>query len=1269
MAVADLSGDGTTLTYDLPVQLTGFSGTDGSVGAQGVQGISSGFLYQRSTSMPTRPSNGTGTYSNEAITLSGWTTDTSLGSGLLYAVGWIYNAAGATAIDRIKYSPVWQMEGPPGQRGAVGPRGNDGSANGGNDGSSSIFMYRASSITLRSIPTGGSWVRSSHTFTPPSNWYDTYAGAEAAGNSGDPIYVAAVYLSGTADTVNAYSHPIRLSGPPGKQGPVGPVGPASTVAGPQGKTGKDGLSGKYTLPIFLNAATKPSLPSGLSFHDGAILGLGSWTREAPDPIAGQELWRVPVEINPNTGDALAITIYEASGEEGQRGTNAPQPQIQYSVDGSTGWATSVPNSYFIRFSVDGGTTWTAGERFRQDGTAGTNAPEPQIQYSVDGTTGWSPTTPNPSYFRFSVDGGNTWGTAQLFKGADGARAPPTQIQFSVDGRSGWGTSVTDPYFIRFSVDGGTIWTAGERFRQDGTAGTNGASTRVIFQESTTEPSLPTGGSWDGRTFRTPTGWSENTPTRTVNDPEDLYATVVELPGGGGPPHYTGIMKLTGDVGRTGNTGIRGVGTELIFRIASTAPVAPSSGVGTWTPSNGDYTPPSGWSLDSHAFTGTQNLYAVKVTLPGDSTEETYGSVFRLNGSRGATGARGPEGGSPGAGAGNDGDSLDAIYRTSSNANDNTILGVRPTGGTRSGNALATAPTDWALEPPTSISRGTYVYMAVADLSGDGTTLTYDLPVQLTGFSGTDGSVGAQGVQGISSGFLYQRSTSMPTRPANGTGTYSNEAITLSGWTTDTSLGSGLLYAVGWIYNAAGATAIDRIKYSPVWQMEGPPGQRGAVGPRGNDGSANGGNDGSSSIFMYRASSTTLRSIPTGGSWVRSSHTFTPPSDWYDTYAGAEAAGNSGDPIYIAAVYLSGTADTVNAYSHPIRLSGPPGKQGPVGPASTVPGPIGPQGKTGKDGLSGKYTLPIFLNAATKPSLPSGLSFHDGAILGLGSWTREAPDPVVGQELWRVPVEINPNTGDALAITIYEASGEEGQRGINAPQPQIQYSVDGSTGWGTSVPNSYFIRFSVDGGTTWTAGERFRQDGTAGANGFGYQNYYHANTNTTVTIPTITYNGSAFNAASGWQTTIPTTPQGANVFVAPVRYQAGTAGQTVEGVVLFGTVPRAVIPPSTSTYSSGIEYGIANGNTPSSTHSDSNSFSLSIGGTHTTESLTFAATTIANGNYYVRLPAGLTLTRAVDSVQGDETSSWVRVASSQVWIYTIGFDGATNTFVFTVRRDN
>ena len=1361
MAVVTLHGEANSISYDLPVQLTGqrgatgTAGNPGGAGPRGERGISSGFLYQRSVSAPTQPTNGSGTFSDPNLTLTDWSTDTSVGTGLLYGVGWIYNSEGATPADQIKYTLVFQMEGPAGQRGAIGPQGNPGSGNGGNDGDSVILIFRASSSTLRTTPTGGSWNHSTFVFAPPSGWYTTYADAETAGNSGDPIYTAAVYLSGSSNVINAFSHPIRMTGEKGDRGE-------------RGERGEQG-------------------PPGI----------------------GEQ------------------------GPPGQKGRNAPHVQIQYSVNGVIGtYEATVTNPYYIRFSTDGGSNWSTGVRFRQDGTDGT-------------------------------------------PGKAGTSAPQVQIQYSVD-NAAFHNSVANPYYIRFSTDGGSNWSTGVRFRQDGTNGTQG---------------------------------------------------------------------------------IRGDGTEIIFREASTPPDSPLNGSGTWNPQTNVYTPPTDWSLDSNTYSGAQNLYAVKVTLPGASTTEIYGHVWRMNGQRGAVGIRGPPGPAGGTtGSGEDGDSLAAIYKRSNTNQDNTIIGVRPTGGTwdHSTNAF-TAPSGWENDIPTGTE--TYIFMSVVTLHGEANSISYDLPVQLTGQRGAAGAVGnpggtgpagTDGLPGASVAYVYTASVGEPTSiRGQGQGLYNRTTNKISnppsGWHTDPQALTGSqrqwISIADVVYTSQTAYTISYSDPEALTGSQGEQGQRGIPGT----GGAGTGVNGDSSIYIYQRN-TTPPANPAGGTWDHSTDTYTPPSGWYRSESAATGTGL----LYGAVVTLSGSTNSILNYTNTIQLEGSqgerglrgeqgergppgvgqqgiPGQRGRNAPYTQIqysvdgsngsyganvtnpyfirfstdggnswsdgerfrqdgmdgsPGTSAPQlqiqystdnisyhnsvanpyfirtssdggtswstgyrfrqdapevqiqyattqagsysgstanpyfirfstdggttwssgqrfrqdgtngnrgtnapevqiqyavtqagsysGSTanpyfirfstdggttwssgvrfrqdGTNGVKGDSIKSIFLRKATQPALPAGITVNaNGRFTNLLS-TQSAPNndqwhaiPLPGTDpLWKQDIEID---WSSLTVTNlgnpYSGQGERGetgQRGTNAPATQIQYSIlqagpyaasvsnpyfirfstDGGTTWSSgqrfrqdgtngaigpagtpaprvriqystdnsvfhdSVANPYFVRFSTDGGTTWSAGQRFRQDGTngstgpAGATGFSYQNYYHANTATTVTLPTITYNGSSFTAQSGWAATIPTTPAGANIFVVPVRYQVGTSGQTLDGIARFGEVPSSVVTPTRSTYSNGIDYGIANGNTPAGTVQNSASFSLSVGESHTTAGLSFPATTTGATNYYIRLPAGLILTRAVDSVQGVETSSWVRVGSTQVWIFTIGFQGAENTFTFTVRRDS
>ena len=167
-------------------------------------------------------------------------------------------------------------------------------------------------------------------------------------------------------------------------------------------------------------------------------------------------------------------------------------------------------------------------------------------------------------------------------------------------------------------------------------------------------------------------------------------------------------------------------------------------------------------------------------------------------------------------------------------------------------------------------------------------------------------------------------------------------------------------------------------------------------------------------------------------------------------------------------------------------------------------------------------------------------------------------------------------------------------------------------------------------------------------------------------------GTTFsNVQSGWANIVPTTPAGANIFTAPVRYQVGVAGQTVEGVILSGTVPGSVTPPpsNTMTYTNGITYGLSDdSNNPVGTALQSDAFTLAVGQTHTTEVLDLPRTTVTGDNWYVTLPAGLTLTSVRDTVEGEVLDDWARTGMTQMWVYAVGFARGQNDMSFTVRRD-
>ena len=608
-------------------------------------------------------------------------------------------------------------------------------------------------------------------------------------------------------------------------------------------------------------------------------------------------------------------------------------------------------------------------------------------------------------------------------------------------------------------------------------------------------------------------------------------------------------------------------------------------------------------------------------------------------------------GSGGTGTGTSGSSIDVIYRRSA-----TTLTVSPTGGTALAGQVRTAPPGWS----TTIPSGTdTLYTSIAHIDA-ANNVYYDEPVQWTGKNG------------LSEVSVWTRHTSRPGVP------------TALVFNQDTTLNINTAGGLTWHTSPASASGNDQLWRASV-QLDtsvNPPTETWLGSPI-EDGVGSDGDDGDSVRYIYRRDSS-RPSTPTGGTWNGSD--YDPPSGWFES----EPSGN--DPLYSSVVSLSGTNKTNSgiSYSATFKMTGEDGSRGVRGYST---------------GIAYRHSV----NTITAP--PTGGTAVDGLLTAAPSgW--QLTYPGVSQVTWASIAIIDGSTISAWSnpIRLSGAAGPAGEDGFSttfyylrtstntAPnRASITYNGNAFSNLGSWVPfesstgdrtaNPYLwltiilYRVGVSGSQQVTVPFLFgglpsNVPGPAstvpGPAGFGYQYFYHANTANTVSLPAINYNGTTFNTIqSGWAITVPTTPVGANIFKAPVRYQVGIAGQTVEGVILDGNVPGAVTPPppTSMSYSSGIEYGIAAGNTPSATHRDSDAFSLAVGGTHTTEALEFGPTTASNDDIYIRLPAGLVLTRAVDQIQGEETSAWIRVGSTQVWTSVIGFAQAEPVWTFTVRRDS
>ena len=407
-----------------------------------------------------------------------------------------------------------------------------------------------------------------------------------------------------------------------------------------------------------------------------------------------------------------------------------------------------------------------------------------------------------------------------------------------------------------------------------------------------------------------------------------------------------------------------------------------------------------------------------------------------------------------------------------------------------------------------------------------------------------------------------------------------------------------------------------------------------------------GHDGTSLDVVYRRSSTALTTPPTGGV-AHNDQLISAPTGWSITVPSGT------DPIYTAFAHINGVTQSIR-YSEPVQWTGPQGQQG-------IQGTQGIQGNAGPTGPKGDSSAVIWRLAGSTPNTPTGISINSsGTWTDLTAtngdvWVASPSMPHSGLNLYQqnflVDYSSNPPGLSALGNP-FEASirGDTGPRGAagesgfsitafymrtatDTPPARASITYNGLAlgNFGTWHPNTvpagtgaYIWRFNfayqigVVGGTPTPVVQYTAQRGAMGPNGFGYQSYFIANTATTVTAPTITYNGTAFTATAGWTTAFPTTPVGANVFESRVRYQEGTAGQVALGVIRIGTVAGAVAPPVDTSRSYTLYYGLVDGGTEDASSRQSLTFTLTPGQTYSQANLiAYPVSTTATQDYFVR----------------------------------------------------
>ena len=432
-------------------------------------------------------------------------------------------------------------------------------------------------------------------------------------------------------------------------------------------------------------------------------------------------------------------------------------QIQYSAD-NMAWHTAfvAGTDKYIRFSNDNGANWTTGDRFvGEDGSDGTDGDDTlEVQYSVDNNAWHAALNIADRFIRFRVGGTGPWSTGIRFVGTTGGfqatlyqrsanqPAAPSGVTYNPAsignpyGNAGswtptvpsgteqlWRISVTVPPAtttgnLSVTVNGIVYSERGAT----GDAGADGKWFRPVYQWSASEPADPTGLSYNinnGTIDGLSGGWHEAVGTTSAPS-HFLWASLIEVEG----TRASQVQKWRAsgpkgaDSTTAGPAGTDGNSVDVIYQRNSSTPATPSGG--TWNGS--DYDPPNGWH--ESVPSGTDPIYMVVVNLSGTNQTNTgisYDTVINIT-----------SGGGSGTGAdGDDGSSIDIVYRRSA-----TALTVPPTGGVAQNGEIRTAPTGWS----TTIPSGTDpIYTAVAHIDGATNSIRYDEPIRWQGTDGSDGT--------------------------------------------------------------------------------------------------------------------------------------------------------------------------------------------------------------------------------------------------------------------------------------------------------------------------------------------------------------------------------------------------------------------------------------------------------------------------------------------------------------------------------------------------
>ena len=606
-------------------------------------------------------------------------------------------------------------------------------------------------------------------------------------------------------------------------------------------------------------------------------------------------------------------------------------------------------------------------------------------------------------------------------------SPPTGWSASIP--SGTGT-VYISLSTATSAAGGTgtdsslTWGVPDLYLQDGATGAAGTDARstyqaLIFIRASSAPSTPSGGSFNfgTNTLTTPSGWSASVPSGT----NPIYASrgLFSVSGDTGtdstvswsaPELFVqngtnGTNGTNGNNGTDGNDGADGLSTyffPIYKRSSSTISSAPTGG--SYNFGNNTGTAPTGWSTTVPS--GTNPLYISTTVASVQGTTATDSSltwstpvILSQNGADGVDGAAGSNGSSV---------AFVSIYQRASSAPSAPSSG----GSYNFTNNTLTAPNNWYTSVP---SGNNPVYMsvstAISAAGGGGTdsTLTWGTPTLLAqngtnGADGNDGGAGAAGSDGVSTyqAIVFQRASSAPNAPTNGSFNFGNNTLTNpTGWSDTVPSGNNPIYATRNLFSVSGDTGTDTsVNWStPTLFVEN--GTNGTNGTNGNDGA-----DGLSTfLFPIYIRASSAPSTPTGGAYNFGTNSGTAPSGW------STSVPSGTNPIYIstslATVQGATGSDTSLTWSSPQILA-----------------QNGTDGQDGDDGADAPqigqriiYTNPA---VASAPSAPAAtITWSTGALSGMSSGWSESPptqSATSSDSVYSSVIVFNDTSGSATTTT-------------------------------------------------------------------------------------------------------------------------------------------------------------------------------------------------------------------------------------------------------------